>query len=529
MAGVEPIYQLWVLRVCLAIGLGYLAVALLVLVLDPRAPGPALRPPDLGNTIFEPEGMIAFAVLAAVVCWILVVVDRLRRPPPLRTVLAIAALLSASVSGVFLLLLLVHTELTGAGAPKAYGDSLELTYQFIALTSLAAFPVLGVIAFMARACRDPQCGERRRQIGRVVLLVLLLAPLGIPLGFTLARAVPVDVVVCALNTGFAFWAVHGMQRHRRMPFRLLATGFGWGAVVAFGFGVIQGATAILFVPGIVGRLELSGFVTLSAAPAVSEELAKFAGVLVVYLLARRQIDNAVSGIVLGASVGLGFNFAESVLYMTTGGPEFQHWTRQTLGLVTSHATWTALAGAGLAIATRRQSSRDRRLAVVAGLGTAICAHSANNYLGGRMDWWFGLSDNAWVTTLLLTPGMMVMLQAPFAIGCVVLLRQGLREQHAALKAELPAEAGTGSGAVEAGEVDVLLDPSRRFRTHVELLRRHGFAAYRRATKVHAAQLDLAMLRRAAVPPQIVETARNRVLQLKAPVRPVPATMAKVAE
>ncbi len=533
--GGEPIYQWWILLVCLAGGLCCTVIALAVIVIDPRLPGQVPRPPDRGNTIFELEGAIALGILAAIGCWILVVVDRMRTPapgsPPLRTVLGIAALLSASVSGGFLALLLFQAELTGAGAPPSLGTSLDLTFQLITFGSLAAAPLFAVFSIAARVSRDPRRAERCRQVGRVVLLVVLLGPFLCPPGFTLARAVPVDVAACVVTTALALWVVHGMQRHRRLPFRMLAAGFAWGGLVAFGFGVIHGATAMLFVPGIVRHAELSGYLVLGVAPAVSEELGKFAGIVIVYLLARRHIDNVVSGLVIGAAVGLGFNFTESVLYMTTSGPEFSHWTRQGLGILTSHASWTALSGAGLAIAVRMRAHRHRRLAIFAGLGVAICAHSANNYLGSRMNWWYGLSDNTWVTTLLLTPGMMIMLQAPFAVGYILLLRHGLKEQHAALRVALPAEADTGSGAITPDEVDDLLDPSRRFRIHVDTLRRHGFAAYRRSARLHAAQLDLAMLRRrhdGAAPAAALDTARSRVLRLKAPARPATAVPLEVA-
>src|SRR5260370_17311723 len=74
---------------------------------------------------------------------------------------------------------------------------------------------------------------------------------------------------------------------------------------------------------------------------------------------RDEFDDVVDGIVYGAAVGLGFNFLESVAYMTNiysiFNPEgigweaagIQWYARQVLGLFFGHATDTAVIGAGV--------------------------------------------------------------------------------------------------------------------------------------------------------------------------------------
>ena len=526
--------------ICAAVGLLYAGVGLLLVVVDPRS-GVVPKPPDFGNTIFESEGLMVLGTFIALVWWMTVVIQGLRKPSPdhspLRVLVGIASLLSASVGALYLLLLMIFVQITGSAAPNPLDKTSAWVYNLV----MGSWPVallifLGAL-LLVRLARNPAAARRRRQIGRGLVVVVLLAPLTWPALVTLVRAVPVDVAVCTMSTVFALWAIHGMQRHRRIPFWVLLAATGWGVLVATGLGATCNNIVLMHGPGIVPHFEALP-VMLGASPALFEELAKGAGVIAVYWLTRRWFDNVASGVVLGAAVGLGFNFNETLLYMTWSEPMFQYWVRQSLGTMVAHTAYTALVGAGIGIAHQARSAHAKRLAISAGLTAAMCAHFANNYLGGRMSWWSGLSDNSWVSVLLLTPGQMLMLQGPFLLAYVVLLRRGLRYQHDALQVEIPDEVASAHGAIAPDEADALLTPARRFRLHVDAFRRGGPAAYRRSSRLHAAQLDLAMLRwhqRRGEPPlggAALDAARHRVLRLKigAPSRisPTPAVSSEVA-
>src|SRR5262245_47792741 len=94
----------------------------------------------------------------------------------------------------------------------------------------------------AREVEDDRRRRRDRHSQLLLILVCALPPIVVlvKLVYGMART-GADLVFTALislpTTAIALWAVHRMQRHRRMPARILLAGFGWGAVVATGLGL----------------------------------------------------------------------------------------------------------------------------------------------------------------------------------------------------------------------------------------------------------------------------------------------------
>jgi RsiW-degrading membrane proteinase PrsW (M82 family) len=195
-----------------------------------------------------------------------------------------------------------------------------------------------------------------------------------------------------------------MQRHHRMPVWLALVAVGWGAFVAVGVGggmnvlYVEFSTAFVYYPklmefvqhpdinrvrdGSVLRELLDVKQMLATGLALDagafEELAKGAGIAVLYLLCRRWIDGVVSGIVLGACVGLGFNLVESVSFMSLGAAEFQYWARQSVALMGAHVAFTAMIGASFGIARQLADPRRRRTVIGLGFLIAIAAHFMND-------------------------------------------------------------------------------------------------------------------------------------------------------
>ena len=231
-----------------------------------------------------------------------------------------------------------------------------------------------------------------------------------------------------------------------------------------------------------------------------EELGKGTAVLLLFLVMRSEFDDVVDGIVYGAAVGLGFNFMETVSYMTnlyaivspegSGGlaAGFQWYARQVLGLFMGHATYTALVGAGIGIARQLPSRRQKVIAIVAGFIIAIAAHFS-------WDAWLALfpvetSQFGLVEVHLRT----ILMTGPFTAGVVALLLMGLRNESVALLDQLRKEAVAGAGTVLPQEVEILRSPWRRWRERLRALDRGGIGAYVRLARLQAAQLDLAMER-----------------------------------
>ena len=243
-------------------------------------------------------------------------------------------------------------------------------------------------------------------------------------------------------------------------------------------------------------------VSIAYSAGIWEEVAKGLAVLLLYLVMRDEFDDVVDGIVYGAAVGLGFNFMESVTYMThvyaifsvqgagqaTFAAASQWYSRQVLGLFFAHTTYTALVGAGIGLARQLPRRRERVPSILSGFLAAIAAHFA-------WDAWvayFPISSSPFA--LVEMHLRVLLMQGPFTSMVLVLLAMGLQVEGNALGRQLSAEAATGQGAVLSEEVPVLVRPWQRFRARARAFSQNGLGAYRRVNQLQRAQLELAMER-----------------------------------
>jgi RsiW-degrading membrane proteinase PrsW (M82 family) len=247
--------------------------------------------------------------------------------------------------------------------------------------------------------------------------------------------------VCLPTTAFGLFVVRRLDRNEKEPWRLVLVAFAWGAIVATSM-VIWGES---FWTAIAERVLVPG-PGLDASTAFSagllEELAKGTAVLLLFLVMRNEFDDVVDGIVYGAAIGLGFNFLESIAYMTNlysifspdgiGGyaAGFQWYSRQVLGLFFGHATYTALIGAGIGIARQLHNRRQQVIAVASGFLIAIAGH---------------FSWDAWIQFFPIessTLGLVeihlrtLIMTGPFTALVIALLLSGLRYEGQALREQL---------------------------------------------------------------------------------------------
>jgi RsiW-degrading membrane proteinase PrsW (M82 family) len=241
-------------------------------------------------------------------------------------------------------------------------------------------------------------------------------------------------------------------------------------------------------------------VSTAFSAGILEELAKGSAVVLLFLVMRNEFDDVVDGIVYGAAVGLGFNFMESVSYMTNlyaiFQPEgvgsyaagFQWYARQVLGLFFGHATYTAFVGAGIGIARQLPDVRRKLIAIAAGFLVAIAAH---------------FSWDAWLTLFPIEKTAIGILEihlrtlvmtGPFTAAVIALLLLGLHIESQALGDQFRKEAASGSGAIMTEEVSILMSPWQRFQQRMRALSRGGFRAYFLLARLQTAQIDLAMER-----------------------------------
>ena len=266
--------------------------------------------------------------------------------------------------------------------------------------------------------------------------------------------------------------------------------------------------------------------SLAFMAGILEELSKGVAVLLLFLVMRNEFDDVVDGIVYGAAVGLGFNYLESISYMTNiysifapegaGGVAagVQWYARQVLGLFFGHATYTAFIGAGVGIARQLPHMRQKVIAIVAGFIVAIAGHFA-------WDAWAALFPiDTTVFVIVEIHLRTLILEGPFTAALIALLIFGIRYEGQNLREQLQKEAATGQGAILPDEVPILASPWRRLKQRLQALSRQGFRAYFKVSRLQTAQLDLAMERwhrerkEIDTPLEAEQHLRERVIKLR---------------
>lgn len=195
----------------------------------------------------------------------------------------------------------------------------------------------------------------------------------------------VSIIVGLIPAAVYGWFVYWLDRHEKEPWWLLALVFLWGAVPAFIMAFV--AQLILDIPTtwLLADNSLASELAGGAlwAP-ITEEIAKGLGLILVLVLARREMDSILDGIVYGAMAGLGFAFTENILYFWSalaeegwGGWAFVVLLR-TLPFGLNHALFTGLTGAGLGIARYNLRGMVKLAAPVCGLVAGMLFHSVHN-------------------------------------------------------------------------------------------------------------------------------------------------------
>ena len=432
--------------------------------------------------------------------------------------------IAVAVAGVVVIALIASSLMNYVYLESIPGRASLYGLLAVALVALGTF--IGVRAFTRdRASRRKHLIRAGVLLGLGVLLWLLVIDVFV---FT-QSAGPAVAAVCALaclpTTAFGLLVIRRMDRNEKEPWRLVLVAAAWGAIVAtslviWGEGLWDATAQHTLVPG--PGLDAS----LAFSAGVLEELAKGAAVVLLFLVMRDDFDDVVDGIVYGAAVGLGFNFLESIAYMTNlysiFNPEGFGWAaagvqwygRQVLGLFFGHATYTAFIGAGLGAARQLPHMRQKALAILSGFLIAIAAHFS-------WDAWvtfFPIDSNAFglveihMRTLIMT--------GPFTAAVIALLLFGIRYEAMGLVDQFRKEAAGGSGTILPDEVPVLASPWKRLKQRLRAFSRGGLKAYFQVARLQSAQLDLAMERwhreRQEIdsPLEAEAALRKRVLELR---------------
>ncbi|SFJ71492.1 PrsW family intramembrane metalloprotease [Cellulomonas sp. KH9] len=212
-------------------------------------------------------------------------------------------------------------------------------------------------------------------VAAVGALALVLVQVGVGAGVvgTVLAVVPLTVVLLGIR-----W----LDRWEPEPRGALLFGLLWGAGVAVLVSIVVNDLTLYTVAQATGSLD-AGLVASSVVSApVVEELAKGAGVLVLFLARRRYFDGVVDGLVYAGVVAAGFAFIENILYFGRAGDALAE-TFVLRGLATpfAHLLFTACTGAALGLAARSRSRHAAWWLFPLGLLGATVGHALWNATG----------------------------------------------------------------------------------------------------------------------------------------------------
>jgi RsiW-degrading membrane proteinase PrsW (M82 family) len=313
-----------------------------------------------------------------------------------------------------------------------------------------------------------------------------MSPVGWALswGLVILYAAPVALLIYVLDL------------YEREPVTLLVAAFVWGAVAATTLSAIGNAGWGVVVARVGGPEFAARWTAALTAPFV-EEVLKGAGIVLIVLIARDEIDDVMDGFVYGALCGLGFAVVEDVFYFIAvfggdvGGVLEGFFVRVIASGLYSHVLYTGLVGMAVGVLTTRRHDRPRRdrVPAAAGLaGAAVFGHFLWNspilelfpphpWEGGE---WF------------LIPVATAVKGIPLLLFVVLAIRLAhARERHwlrGTLTSELDEE------AVTPDEVFVLESPTRRRRSRRAMRARAGDRAARLLGRLQREQVNLAMVR-----------------------------------
>ena len=281
-----------------------------------------------------------------------------------------------------------------------------------------------------------------------VALVLLQVGVGAGVVGTLLAVVPLTVVLLGLR-----W----LDRWEPEPRGALLFGLLWGAGISVLVSLVVNDLTLYTVAQLTGDVDAGVVAATVASAPIVEEVAKGAGVLVLFLARRRYFDGVVDGLVYAGVVAAGFAFTENILYFGRAGDMLAE-TFVLRGLATpfAHLLFTACTGAALGLAARSRNRYAAWWLLPLGLLGAIVGHGL----------WNATSLVAGASYL----AVFAVVQVPLFGGVVGLAFWLRRQESAVIRHRLSEYAQVGWLAPH--EVDMLASLQRR-RTAVGWATRAG--------------------------------------------------------
>ncbi|HEX9892119.1 MAG TPA: PrsW family intramembrane metalloprotease [Actinomycetota bacterium] len=293
-----------------------------------------------------------------------------------------------------------------------------------------------------------------------------------------------------------FLLVYWLDLYEREPLSLVFGALLWGGVAATTLAFLANTGWAIALGNAFGPEVVAEWGAALTAP-WTEEILKALGVVLIYLIARSEIDDVLDGFVYGAMVGLGFTLVEDVFYFMgqfggqTEGILLGFFVRVIASGLYGHVLYSGLAGMGIAyfVSRRAEASLGKRLLVGAGLFlTAVFGHFLWN--SPLLDFFPDLPLEG--SDFLQVIGATAVKGLPLLLFVAAMVRLAHRREHRWLEAALTGE--VGREGLTRNEWEVLRAPRHRRAAVKAMRRRAGPQAGTALKRLHRQQLNLAMIR-----------------------------------
>jgi len=290
--------------------------------------------------------------------------------------------------------------------------------------------------------------------------------------------------------------VYHLDLYEREPPSLVIGALLWGGVAATTLAGFANDGWGLVVARVGGPEFAARWTAALTAPFVEETL-KALGIVLIYLIARNEIDDMMDGFVYGAASGLGFAVVEDVFYFmgvfggSPGGILQGFFVRVVASGLYSHVLYSGLIGMGIGyfVSPRSRRPLGRRIAVVAGLSAlAVLAHFLWN--SPLLDLY---PTRPWTgADLLMIPVATAVKGLPLLLVAVLAVILARRRERAWLRGALSSE--VRDGGISSEELAILEWPRRRRASVRQMRLRAGARAARLLRRLQREQVTLAMVR-----------------------------------
>ena len=223
--------------------------------------------------------------------------------------------------------------------------------------------------------------------GGILAVVSLFLVVPFLLANTGAAGFAIGFVASLIPLGAVLGSVYIIDRWEPEPKRLLLFAFTWGAAVSIAVTLLIQPVFALAAP-YSDEAAFRDFMTTVQAPVV-EEFAKSLGLLLLLLMARKNFDGPVDGVVFAFTIAGGFAFTENILYFgraiaesgTPGSDLVQIFFLRGVMSPFAHAIFTGTTGLIMGLAARRWHAGASVAAFVVGLIPAMILHNRWNSMG----------------------------------------------------------------------------------------------------------------------------------------------------